>query len=211
MLIPDLTTGGRLVGTSSLPFTRCSARSVSLTLRSCFVSGRYLSIRRNTWLAADTQHWLLYDHKSLPWPCDFCCVQIGSLKLALTTYGLVKIADKYYVHYSLFYNFDNITCKFCNSFHSHHDVLIKSLAMWLHQSPQQACMLRYILYSCCLTCLPVKCLSELVDWWRNLQALHQNCLLALQTDVLWPSHKATQVTLWLDVLACVQRHTTQEH
>lgn len=51
-----------------------------------------------------------------------------------------------------------------------------------------------------LTSLPVQCLCELVDWWRNLETLHQDRLLSLHTDVLGPSHEATQVTLWLDVL-----------
>lgn len=47
----------------------------------------------------------------------------------------------------------------------------------------------------------VKSLAELVDWWRNLQALLQNSLLALHTDVLGPFDETGQVTFGLDVLA----------
>ena len=52
VLMPDRTTSGRFVGTSSLPLTRCSARSTRRALRARAGSGRYLSIRRNSWLAA---------------------------------------------------------------------------------------------------------------------------------------------------------------
>ena len=52
------------------------------------------------------------------------------------------------------------------------------------------------------TCLFIGCLSELVDWWRHLQALVEDSPLALQADVLGPSDKPGQVTLGLDVLPC---------
>lgn len=55
------------------------------------------------------------------------------------------------------------------------------------------------------TSLPVQSLGELVNWWWNLQPLQQNSLLSLQTDVLGPSHKPTQVTFGLDVLSCQQK------
>lgn len=48
----------------------------------------------------------------------------------------------------------------------------------------------------------VKSLAELMDWWRNLQTLLQNSLLALDADVLGPFHKTGQVTFGLNVLAC---------
>ena len=50
-------------------------------------------------------------------------------------------------------------------------------------------------------CLSVKGLVELVDGRRHLQTLQKSSLLALETHVLGPSHKAGQVTLGLDVLA----------
>merc|ERR1711924_503710 len=45
----------------------------------------------------------------------------------------------------------------------------------------------------------VECLGELVDGWRDLNALQQGHLWALQTDILGPLHKACEVTLWEDV------------
>merc|ERR1712117_342575 len=50
-------------------------------------------------------------------------------------------------------------------------------------------------------CLSVKGLVDLVDWRGFLQALEENSLLALKTDVLGPCHKTAQVTLGLDILA----------
>lgn len=38
--------------------------------------------------------------------------------------------------------------------------------------------------------LLVQSLRELVNWWRDLQALLQNCLVALDADVLRPSDEA---------------------
>jgi len=45
----------------------------------------------------------------------------------------------------------------------------------------------------------VDSLLELVDCGGHLQALHKNSLLSLDTNVLGPLHKASQVSLWLDV------------
>ncbi len=53
-----------------------------------------------------------------------------------------------------------------------------------------------------LTCLPIECLCELVDWRRNLQSLQEDCPLSLQTNILRPAYKPTQITLGLDVLTC---------
>lgn len=37
--------------------------------------------------------------------------------------------------------------------------------------------------------LLVQCLRELVDWWWDLEALLQDCLVALDADVFRPSHE----------------------
>lgn len=53
-----------------------------------------------------------------------------------------------------------------------------------------------------LTSLLVQSLRELVDWWWNLQALLQDCLVTLDANVLGPSHETGQVTFWLNILSC---------
>ncbi|RUS74546.1 hypothetical protein EGW08_017694, partial [Elysia chlorotica] len=50
------------------------------------------------------------------------------------------------------------------------------------------------------TRLPVKSLCELVDGRRDLQTLVKDSPLSLQANVLGPSHKTAEVTLWLDIL-----------
>jgi len=45
----------------------------------------------------------------------------------------------------------------------------------------------------------LKSTVELCDGWRNLQALEQDALLTLNTDVLGPSNEAGQISLRLDV------------
>ena len=40
---------------------------------------------------------------------------------------------------------------------------------------------------------------ELGDTWWDFQALHQNALLSLNSDVLWPPDEAGEVSLRLDV------------
>lgn len=52
------------------------------------------------------------------------------------------------------------------------------------------------------TCLTVQSLGELVDCRGNLQTLVQNGTLPLQADVTRPFHKACQITLGLNILAC---------
>ena len=47
VLVPARTTGGLFVGASGFPFARSSALAFSLSFFCCFVSGRYLSSRRN--------------------------------------------------------------------------------------------------------------------------------------------------------------------
>merc|ERR1719265_1351713 len=42
-------------------------------------------------------------------------------------------------------------------------------------------------------------LMELGEGWRHLQALQEDPLLALELDVLGPTHEARKVSLWLDV------------
>jgi hypothetical protein len=42
-------------------------------------------------------------------------------------------------------------------------------------------------------------LGELVDLGRDLESLHEDALLALNSDVSRPSHKSGEVALWLDV------------
>lgn len=53
-----------------------------------------------------------------------------------------------------------------------------------------------------LTCLTVQSLTELVDWWGDLQALEQDSLLALEADVLGPADKPAEIPLGLNVLTC---------
>lgn len=55
-----------------------------------------------------------------------------------------------------------------------------------------------------LTRLAVQSLGELVDCRGNLQTLVQNGALPLQANITRPFHKACQVTLWLNILACGQ-------
>ena len=50
-----------------------------------------------------------------------------------------------------------------------------------------------------LTLVLLKGLGELVDLGRDLQSLHENALLTLDTDVAGPFHKAGEVARWLDV------------
>ena len=40
---------------------------------------------------------------------------------------------------------------------------------------------------------------ELVDHWWHLQSLHEDSLLSLDADVLWPLDESSEVALWLDV------------
>jgi hypothetical protein len=47
---------------------------------------------------------------------------------------------------------------------------------------------------------------ELIDGWRNLQALLQHRALSLQSDVLGPADKTRQITLWLNVLTLSSKH-----
>jgi hypothetical protein len=49
--------------------------------------------------------------------------------------------------------------------------------------------------------LLVQSLRELVDWWWDLETLLQDCLVALDADVLGPADEAGEITLWLDVLS----------
>lgn len=53
-----------------------------------------------------------------------------------------------------------------------------------------------------LTGLAVQSLGELVDRRGDLQTLVEDGALPLQADVTRPFHKACQITLWLDILAC---------
>jgi hypothetical protein len=50
-----------------------------------------------------------------------------------------------------------------------------------------------------LTLVLVDSLGELVDDGRDLESLHENTLLSLDSDVLGPLHEAGQVALGLDV------------
>lgn len=52
------------------------------------------------------------------------------------------------------------------------------------------------------TSLAVQSLSELVDCRRNLQTFVQDGALPLQADITRPFHKARQITLGLNILAC---------
>jgi hypothetical protein len=40
---------------------------------------------------------------------------------------------------------------------------------------------------------------ELIDGGGHLQSLHQNSLLSLDSDVLWPFDETGEVSLWLNV------------
>ena len=42
-------------------------------------------------------------------------------------------------------------------------------------------------------------LGELVDGGGHLESLHEDTLLSLDTDILWPLDETGQVSLWLDV------------
>merc|ERR1719210_2222561 len=63
VLIPWRTTGPLLVGLSSLPAARASARSLKRSFLSCLVSGRYLSNNLNNWVAVclsrACENWLI--------------------------------------------------------------------------------------------------------------------------------------------------------
>jgi hypothetical protein len=50
-----------------------------------------------------------------------------------------------------------------------------------------------------LTLVLLEGLGELVDLGRDLESLHEDALLALNSDVSRPSHKSGEVALWLDV------------
>jgi len=43
--------------------------------------------------------------------------------------------------------------------------------------------------------------GELIDGWWDLQSLHEDSLLSLELDVLWPSDETGQVTSWLNIVA----------
>merc|ERR1719328_243096 len=51
VLTPWRTTAARFVGASSLPAALAAARSLSLSFLACLVSGLYLSISLNSWVA----------------------------------------------------------------------------------------------------------------------------------------------------------------
>ena len=53
--------------------------------------------------------------------------------------------------------------------------------------------------------LAVQSLGELVDCRRNLQTLVEDGALPLQADITRPFHKACQITLGLNILACGER------
>merc|ERR1719394_1609384 len=91
VLIPWRTTGPRLVGLSSLPAARASARSLKRSFLSRLVSGRYLSNNLNNWVAVclsrACENWLIGGGTfNLVWRTAFCledgCIlailQIGS-------------------------------------------------------------------------------------------------------------------------------------
>ena len=50
-----------------------------------------------------------------------------------------------------------------------------------------------------LTLVLLECLGELVDGGGHLESLHEDTLLSLDTDILWPLDETGQVSLWLDV------------
>lgn len=50
-----------------------------------------------------------------------------------------------------------------------------------------------------LTLVLVNSVGELVDGRRDLQSLHQDSLLPLNSDVSWPFDETGEVSLWLDV------------
>ena len=52
---------------------------------------------------------------------------------------------------------------------------------------------------CELTLVPVNSMSELIDGGRDLESGHENSLLSLNTNVLGPFHKTSEVSLRLDV------------
>ena len=53
----------------------------------------------------------------------------------------------------------------------------------------------------------VQGLGELVDCRRDLEAVLQHAVLALQAHVLGPAHKAGEVALGLDVVTCARSDT----
>jgi len=42
-------------------------------------------------------------------------------------------------------------------------------------------------------------LGELIQDWWCLQSHHENSLLSLDSDVLWPFHESGKVSLWLNI------------
>ena len=60
-----------------------------------------------------------------------------------------------------------------------------------------------------LTCLFVHGVGELVDTGGNLQPLIENTTLSLQTNILWPLHKSSQVPLWLNATPYVDMIASQ--
>ena len=50
-------------------------------------------------------------------------------------------------------------------------------------------------------CGLVQSLAELMNWWWNFQASLQDGLLALNANVLGPTHKTRQITLGLNILS----------
>ena len=50
-----------------------------------------------------------------------------------------------------------------------------------------------------LTFILFNSLGELVDGWGNLESLHEDSLLSLDTYILWPFDETSKVALWLNI------------
>lgn len=50
-----------------------------------------------------------------------------------------------------------------------------------------------------LTLVSINSVGELIKCGRNLQSLQKNSLLSLESDILGPSDKSGQISLWLDI------------
>jgi hypothetical protein len=49
------------------------------------------------------------------------------------------------------------------------------------------------------TLVSLKGMAHLIDGWWNLESAHEDSLLSLDSDISWPLHKSSQVTLGLNI------------
>jgi len=69
-------------------------------------------------------------------------------------------------------------------------ILLFNLSLWLDLLAQTG-QLRDLISG--------ESVGELSNGWRNLDSLHEDSLLSLKSDILWPFGESGKITLWLDV------------